>query len=85
MARRIVERQLRSKGVRLTCFPYAQLRELAQEYLSAHTELLEQAAQIVRSDPKLRKMAEVEERKRERQERKLAKGGVLDHQSRSVT
>jgi len=52
------------------------------EYLRNHPELLDQAAETVRNDPKLRKMAEVEERKRERQERKWRKAqsrnGVLD-------
>ena len=47
----------------------------------AHPELLEQATQIVQGYPKLRKMDEIEERKRERQERKLRKSqgkwGVL--------
>ena len=34
-------------------------------------ELLDQALSAVRTHPKLRQMAEVEERKRERQERKM--------------
>src|SRR5262249_42648474 len=70
LARRIVERQLLDRGVRVTCFPYAQLRELTQEYLAANPKLLDQATEIVWSDPKLRKMAEVEQRQRERQWRK---------------
>ena len=42
-----------------------------------------QAMEAVRSDPKLSKMAEIEERKRERQWRKMQrKLGVLDRQSR---
>jgi len=42
LARRTVERQLRDQGVHLP--NYAQVRALAREYLSAHPELLDQAA-----------------------------------------
>jgi hypothetical protein len=78
LARRIVERRLQAKGYLVAHVPIAKVCELASEYLSAHPELLDQAAEIVRGDPKLRKMAETAERERERRERKLAKAGLLD-------
>ena len=78
LARRIVERQLQAEGALIPHVPYEKVRELAQTYLEAHQELLDKATEIVGAHPKLRKMAEVEERQRERQQRKLAKAGVLD-------
>jgi hypothetical protein len=78
LARRIVERQLQAEGTLIPHVPYAKVRELASEYLAAHPELLDRATEIVRTHPKLNKMAEIEERERQRQERKLAKAGVLD-------
>jgi hypothetical protein len=41
--------------------------------------LLAQAAAQVQRAPKLRKMVEVEERDRERQQRKLARNGVVEN------
>ena len=64
LARRIIERQLQGQGARNV--PYAQIGELACEYLSTHPELLDCAAEIVRKHPKLSKMAEIEDRERER-------------------
>ena len=86
-ARRIIEHELRSQGVRVQYVPIRDIRERAQAYLETHREeLLAQAMEAVRSDPKLSKMAEIEERKRERQWRKMQrKLGVLDRQSRSVS
>jgi hypothetical protein len=82
LARRIVERQLQAEGALIPHVPYAKVRELAQAYLETHPELLDEAAQIVRTHPKLSKMADIEERERQRQERKLRKQlgryGVLD-------
>jgi hypothetical protein len=82
LARRIVERQLQAEGALIPHVPYAKVRELAQAYLEAHQELLDRATEIVRTHPKLSKMAEVVERNRERQERKWRKqlgcNGVLD-------
>src|SRR5215472_1195977 len=78
-AKKAVEHQLRAKGVRLTTFPCAELNKLAQAYLETHRqELLDQAMAAVQSDPVLRKMAEQEERNRERQRRKMRKSGLLD-------
>ena len=78
LARRAVESQLQAQGFLVVHVPYTQVRELAQAHLSAHPELLDQAAEIVRTDPKLRAMAEKEERQRQRNERKMRKGGVSD-------
>ena len=82
LARKAVERRMVGQGVRLHHLSPNSLRALTLAYLSAHPELLEQATQIVQGYPKLRKMDEIEERKRERQERKLRKSqgkwGVLD-------
>jgi hypothetical protein len=58
LARRIVERQLQAEGALIAHVPYPTIRDLASEYLSAHPELLDCAAEIVRTNPKLRKMAE---------------------------
>src|SRR6516225_750626 len=82
LARKAVERRMQANGVRLTCISPAQLRELTLAYLSAHPDLLDQATTLVQGNPKLRKMDEVEERRRERQERKwrkqLGRNDVLD-------
>ena len=74
LARRVIERQLQAEGVRVTYFPYAQLRVLTREYLAAHPELLDQAAAVVQSSPTLRKMAEIEQREQERRRRKSSHG-----------
>jgi len=44
--------------------PIRGIREQAQAYLEQHPELLDECAECVRNDPKLRKMAEIEQRKR---------------------
>jgi hypothetical protein len=44
--------------------------EQARAYLEAHPELLDQAAEIVRTRPGYRVFVEREERERERQQRK---------------
>ena len=85
LARRIVERRLQAEGAYISRMPITKVRELASEYLSAHPQLLDCAAEIVRTHPKLRMMAEVEERHRERQWRKLARAGrPLNPTGRSV-
>jgi hypothetical protein len=79
MARKAVEHRMRGEGVRVQYVPIAIIREQAQAYLEAHRELLDKAAEIVRTDPGLRALAEQEDRKRERQRRKwLRKSGLLD-------
>jgi hypothetical protein len=58
-ARRIVEQRMRDQGVRVQYVSIAIIREQAQAYLEAHRqELLDQCAEIVQRDPKLRAMAE---------------------------
>src|SRR5436190_11981616 len=62
-ARRIVEQRMRDQGVRVQYVSIAIIREQAQAYLEAHRqELLDQCAEIVQRDPKLRAMAEKEQR-----------------------
>jgi hypothetical protein len=54
--------------------------------LQEHRELLDQCAEIVQRDPKLRAIAEQAERQRERQWRKWQrKSGLLDRQSTTPT
>jgi hypothetical protein len=69
-ARRAVKEKLRGLGVRLTTYPYAQIAQQALKYFDEHPELLDQAAELVRTRPQLRVMAEQEERQRLRQWRK---------------
>jgi peptidase E len=42
-AKRAVQDQLRSQGVRVTLVPYAEVMRQAREYLDAHPELYQQA------------------------------------------
>jgi len=84
-ARKAVEHELRSQGLRVSHIPIRDIMAQAMEYLRNHPELLDQAAECVRNDPKLRKMEETEQRNRERQERKWRKqGGLLDRPKLSV-
>jgi hypothetical protein len=69
LARHVIERQWRARGLRIR--RYADIIEQARAYQAEHQEeLLAQAAEAVQRDPVLRKMAEREERERERQRRK---------------
>ena len=56
-ARRIVESELRSQGIRVSYVPPRDIIAQAMEYLRNHPELLDQATESVRNDPKLRKIA----------------------------
>jgi hypothetical protein len=79
MARRAVERELRAQGLRVVHVPYAKILVMMQAYKAAHQEeLLAQAMERVSRDPKLRAMAEREERERERHWRKSVRNGVLE-------
>jgi hypothetical protein len=61
-----VKEQIRAKGLRLSQFTCADIRSAADDYLNEHVDLIEQAAQTVRSHPKLRTLAEREARDRRR-------------------
>jgi hypothetical protein len=85
-ARNAVEHQLRGEGVRVSLVRPAEISARAQVYLQEHRELLDQCAEIVQRDPKLRAIAEQAERQRERQWRKWQrKSGLLDRQSTTPT
>jgi hypothetical protein len=85
-ARKAVESELRSQGLRVSYIPHRDIIAQAMEYLSNHPELLDQCAETVRNDPKLRKMAETEQRNRERQWRKWQRqSGLLDRSNRPVS
>lgn len=58
-AKKAVEAELKEAGVRLTTYPYCDLKLRANAYFSAHqAELVEQATQAVMGNPPLRKMHE---------------------------
>ena len=66
-ARKVVERQLRSTGRRLPDVDHKEIMTLANDYLAAHpAELIAEAAETVRTNPKLRTLVE-------RQARQLAR------------
>jgi len=66
LARRIVERQLQAQGLYPKRMRYADIMALAMEYLRKHQELLDQAAETVRNDPRFRTLLEREERRARR-------------------
>jgi len=77
MARRAVEKELRAQGLRPTHIPYVRILAMMDAYKAAHQEeLLAQAAALVQRNPKLRAMAEREER--EREFRKAHRSGGLE-------
>jgi len=79
MARRAVEKELRAQGLRPTHIPYVRILAMMDAYKDAHQEeLLAQAAALVQRNPKLRAMAEREEREREREFRKAHRSGGLE-------
>ena len=79
LARREVERQLRAHCLRVVDVPYVRILAMMSEYKAAHQEeLLAQAMERVSRDPKLRAMAEREQRELDRERRKRAKAGVLE-------
>src|SRR5262245_20593351 len=66
-AKQAVKKALVRKGIRLSHVPSREISALARDYLSKHlAELTEEAKEIVRSDPRLRKVAQREARERER-------------------
>ena len=64
-AKKAVEAELKEAGIRLTTFPYCDLKLRANAYFDAHrAELVEQATHTVMRSPQLRKLHEQEERLR---------------------
>ena len=61
-ARNIVKEDLRAQGIKLSHVDAREVTEAAHRYLAAHPELIEQAAEAVRNSPKLRTLAERQER-----------------------
>jgi len=89
MARRAVEAELRAQGLRPVYVPYVQKLALMEAYKANHLPaLLARAAEFVARDPKLRKMAEIEERERKRRsvsQSDLTKVGIEKTQLSSTT
>jgi hypothetical protein len=61
-AKRIVTQDWRDQGRKLSEIEARDLTSFANSYLEAHPELIEQAAETVRNDPKLRTLVERQER-----------------------
>jgi len=68
-ARNIVKQDLQARGIKLSHVEPREVREAAHRYLAAHPELLAQAAETVRNDPRLRTLAERQERQARRIQR----------------
>jgi hypothetical protein len=82
LARRAVERQVQAEGKRR---PWAEIIARAQAYSDEHREeLLAQAAEIVRTNPRWRPWIEREEREQARQRRKRTRACVVENPCRSV-
>jgi hypothetical protein len=73
-AKQIVQNELRSQGRRVSLIPPSDIIAQAMEYLSNHPELLDECAETVRNGPKLRTLAEREERERWRKYKKAMRG-----------
>ena len=73
-ARKAVEHELRSQGLRVSHIPIRDIMAQAMEYLRNHPELLDQCAETVRNDPKLRTLAEQQERERWRKYKRAMRG-----------
>ena len=68
-----VERELRAQGKRIPQIEVAFINQAATAYLREHPELIAQAAETVRTVPAFRKIAEREERARQRRARATAR------------
>jgi hypothetical protein len=68
-AKREVKREWRAQGIRIWDYEASDLAKAAKSYLSEHPVLIEQAAETVRNDPRLRTLAEREERQRKGNQR----------------
>jgi hypothetical protein len=73
-AKRIVQNELRSQGRRVSLILPRDIIAQAMEYLRNHPELLDQCAETVRNDPKLRTLAEQQERERWRKYKRAMRG-----------
>jgi hypothetical protein len=73
-ARKAVEHKLRSQGVLVQYIPPRDIITQAMEYLRQHPELLDECAECVRNDPKLRTLAEREKRERLRKWKREMRG-----------
>jgi hypothetical protein len=63
-ATKAVKRELQAQGLKPVHIPRSIITTAASDYLRAHPELIEQAAETVRNVPQLRTLAEREERNR---------------------
>ena len=61
-ARNIIKEDLRAQGIKLSHVDAREITELAHRYLAAHPELMAEASEAVRNDPRLRTLAERQER-----------------------
>jgi hypothetical protein len=68
-AKREVQWRWRAQGIRIWDYEASNLAKAAKSYLSEHPELIEQAAETVRNDPRLRTLAEREQRQRKANQR----------------
>jgi hypothetical protein len=64
MARKAVKAAWLKAGIRIRDYEASDLTKAAKSYLSEHPELIEQAAETVRNDPRLRRLAERQPRQR---------------------
>jgi hypothetical protein len=64
MARKAVKAEWLKAGLRIWDYEASDLTKAAKAYLSEHPDLVEQAAETVRNDPRLRTLAERQARQR---------------------
>jgi hypothetical protein len=64
-----VKQSIRDQGGKLSHFEHRVIVSAANDYLLGHPELIEEAAETVRKVPRLRTLAEGEERQRRRNRR----------------
>jgi hypothetical protein len=66
LAKRAVKAAWLRQGLRIWDYEASDLNKAAKSYLSEHPELIEQAAETVRNDPRLRTLAERQARQPKR-------------------
>ncbi len=69
LAIKAVKRRMQAQGLKLPHIEHSIIVSAAHDYLRDHPDLLEQAAETVRTVPQLRTLAEREERRRRRNQR----------------